>query len=177
MDIEQAVKAALDQVVKDLETSAVKDVEMAVTDWAREWVHDHRPATHAVLIVSPTQGEQMPGSITVDTANETVTIEFVDDRGDTNAAPPVSPDGNPIVVTFTSDNTAVVTVATDASNPLMGDITPVAEGTANIGATLANDDGSPVLEADGVTPFPTPATVAVTVGPGAAVGDSLVLSV
>ncbi len=114
----------------------------------------------------------MPGTITVDTTNETATLAFVDDKGDTNAAAPAG-----VVVSFASDNTAVATIAVDASNPLVGDITPVAEGTANISATLANADGSPVLEADGVTPFPVPAPVTVTVTAGAAVGDSLVLSV
>lgn len=118
----------------------------------------------------------MPGQITVDTTNETATFGFVDDKGDTDAAAPTSPDGSPVVVTFASDNAAVATVVTDASNPLQGDIIPVTEGTANISATLANADGTPVLEADGVTPFPTPAAVAVTVSAGAAVGDALTLS-
>lgn len=126
-------------------------------------------ATHAVLIVN--QGEVMPGSITVDTTNETVTLQFVDDKGDVATGP----DG--VVVTFASDNTSVATVATDSANALQGDVTPVGIGTANLSATLANADGSAVLEADGVTPFPTPASVAVTVSAGAAVGDSLVLSV
>lgn len=126
-------------------------------------------ATHAILTV--TQGDTMPGAITVDTTNETVTLDFVDDKGDVATGP----DG--VVVTFASDNTAVVTVAVDSANPLQGDVTVVGEGSANLSATLANADGSPVLEADGSTPFPTPATVAVTVSAGAAVGDSLVLSV
>lgn len=130
-------------------------------------------ATHAVLIIkSTTGGTNMPGTITVDTTNETATVAFVDDKGDTDAAAPAG-----VVVSFASDNEAVATIAVGATNPLVGDITPVAEGTANISATLANADGTPVLEADGVTPFPTPAPVAVTVGAGAAVGDSLVLSV
>jgi hypothetical protein len=130
------------------------------------------PATSAVLRI----GGTMPGQITVDTTNETVTLEWVDDKGDTNAVAPTSPDGSPVVVTFTSDNDAVATVVADASSPLQGDITPVAEGSANIGATIADDQGNPVLEPDGVTPFSV-ASVAVTVGPGAAVGAALVLSV
>jgi hypothetical protein len=128
-------------------------------------------ATSARIIVTPTGGK-MPGQITVDTTNETATLEWLDDKGDTNAAAPSNASGA-AVVTFTSDNAAVATVGT--GNPAA--VTPVAEGTANIGATIAYPDGTAVLEADGVTPFPTPATVAVTVGPGAAVGDALVLSV
>lgn len=113
----------------------------------------------------------MPGAINVDTTNETVTLEFVDDKGDVATGP----DG--VVVTFASDNESVVTVATDPANPLQGDVTVVGMGSANLSASLANADGSPVLEADGVTPFPVPAPVAVTVSAGPAVGDSLVLSV
>jgi hypothetical protein len=71
----------------------------------------------------------------------------------------------------------VATVATDSVNPLQGDVTVVGEGTANLSATLAYADGSPVLEADGVTSFPAPAAVTVTVSAGPAVGDDLVLSV
>ena len=97
----------------------------------------------------------MPGSITVDTTNETATVSFVDDHGDTNATAPIAASGSPLVVTFSSDNESVATVATDPANPLQGDITPVAEGTANISATIGYADGSPVLEADGSTPFPS----------------------
>lgn len=130
------------------------------------------PAVRAVLVITPTQGvNQVPGQISVDTVGESATIEWVDDRGDTNAPAPAG-----AVVTFTSDNPAVATVATDATNPLQGDVTPVAEGTANIGATIADASGNPILEPDGVTPF-TVASVAVTVGPGAADSATLVLSV
>jgi uncharacterized protein YjdB len=129
------------------------------------------PAVRANLTVTPTQGVGMPGSITVDTTNETATVAFVDDKGDDNAPTPAG-----AVVTFTSDNEAVATVAADSVNPLQGDVTPVAEGTANIGATIADASGNPILEPDGVTPF-TVASVAVTVGPGAADSATLVLSV
>jgi hypothetical protein len=107
----------------------------------------------------------MPGQITVDTTNETATIDFVDDRGDVVTAPAGT------VVAFTSDNTAVVDVTNDPSNPFQGDVRVVAAGTANIGATITG-----VFEPDGVTPF-TVASVLVTVSPGAAVGAELVLSV
>lgn len=134
-------------------------------------------AVSAILVLTDsTGGSNLPGQITVDTTNETATVAFVDDKGDTNAAAPVSPDGGAIVVTFTSDNEAVLTIATDGTNPLQGDVTAVAEGTANVGATIADDQGNPVLEPDGVTPFAVD-SVAVTVGPGEAEGAALVLSV
>lgn len=118
-------------------------------------------ATKALLTI----GDNMPGAITVDTTNETVALSFVDDKGDVATAP----DG--ATVSFASDNVAVATVAADPSNPLQGDITPVSIGSANISATVSG-----AVEADGVTPFPSPDPVAVTVSAGAAVGDSLVLS-
>jgi uncharacterized protein YjdB len=79
-------------------------------------------------------------------------------------------------VTWTSSDETVLTVAPDAENPNVGDVTPVGEGQATVTVAITNDDGTPVLEADGVTPFPIPTPVALTVGPGAAVGDALVLS-
>lgn len=113
----------------------------------------------------------MPGSINVDTTNETVTLAFADHAG--NPAP--EPAG--ASVTFTSDNEAVLTVATDPTNPLQGDVTPLTVGQANLGASLTGADGNPLLEADGVTPFPAPDPVLVTVSAGAAESASLSLSV
>jgi hypothetical protein len=125
-----------------------------------------RRAIKAILTI----GERMPGSITVDTTNETAVVDFVDDHGNVTSAPAGA------VVTFSSDNTAVATIATDPTNPLQGDVTPVAPGTANIGATIADASGNPILEPDGVTPFAV-TSVAVTVSPGPAAGADLVLSV
>ncbi len=108
----------------------------------------------------------MPGAITVDTKNETATLEFVDDKGDKAATPTGA------TVSFASDNTAVATIAADPANPLQGDVTPVSVGTAAISASITG-----ALEPDGVTPIPNPAPVAVTVSAGAAAGAALVLSV
>lgn len=150
-----------------------------LAEFLKDWRAVNQPstptATHAVLKVQG--GQQMPGSITVDTTNETVTVEFEDDKGDTDATAPIAASGAALVVTFVSDNPSVATVNNDAGNTLQGDITPVGEGTANISASLAYADGTPVLEADGQTAFPDPTAVQVTVSAGAAVGDSLVLSV
>lgn len=123
------------------------------------------PATHAVLTIS--QGANMAGAITVDTTNETATLAFLDDKGDVAATPAGA------IVTFTSDNEAVATVAADAANPLQGDVSPVSIGDANIGATVADASGNPILEPDGVTPFSV-APVAISVSAGAA--DALVLT-
>jgi hypothetical protein len=135
------------------------------------------PATSARLVVTPTKGPAMPGQITVDTNNETATVEFLDDKGDANALPPVAASGSPLVVTFASDNPAAATIATDATNPLQGDVTPTGEGVANLYATFAYADGSAVFEADGVTPFPDPAPKAITVTAGAATSSGFALSI
>lgn len=153
----------------------VGEIDHALTEFVAEWRRKNPPpvATSATLTVL---GGHMPGSINVDTTNETVTLGFVDDHDDAAAAP-VDASGSSVVVTFTSSDETVVTVATDGANPLQGDVSVLAEGTSDLGATIAYADGTPVLEADGVTPFPDPAPVTVTVGPGPAVGDALVLSV
>lgn len=104
----------------------------------------------------------MPGSINVDTTNETVTLSFVDDHGNETPAPASA------TVTFSSDNPSVATVSSDASNPLVGDIAPVAPGDCNIGVTV---DGA--MEPDGVTPIPNPDPVALHVDPGAPAGERL----
>ena len=139
------------------------------------WQHGERTADHAVLIVN--QGATMP--ITVDTTNATVEIEFEDDHGDVVPAPTSSDGSGPIVVTFVSDTPSVLTVGatTDdtADAGISAALTPVATGTANISVTVTNASGTPLLEADGTTPFTVPAPVAVTVGAGPA--SELVLSV
>lgn len=108
-------------------------------------------------------GSQMPGQINVDTTNETVALDFYDDKGNVTEAPEGA------VVAFSSDNETVATIATDPANPLQGDISPVGVGTANIGATVTG-----VNEPDG-SPFTVP-TVPVTVSPGPAESAGLVLS-
>lgn len=114
-------------------------------------------------------GGNMPGQITVDTTNETVTLAFYDDKQNVTNAP----DG--AQVAFSSDNEAVATVATDPANPLQGDVSPTGIGSANLGATLTDANGQPLMEPDGTTPFSV-APVAVTVTAGAAESAGLVLS-
>ena len=165
--------AAFDTMITKLSAISTT-LNTFLTDWIAANETPSNPATSAVLTV---KGSPMPGQITVDTTNETVTIGFVDDHGDTDAAPPVAASGAALVVTFASDTPGVATVVTDPSNPLQGDVSVLSEGTANLSATLAYADGSPVLEPDGVTSFPDPAPVTVTVSAGLAVGDALVLSI
>ena len=60
-------------------------------------------------------------------------------------------------------------MAGSADGEWVAQLTPVAAGVANVGvAPLANSDGSPVLEADGVTPFVLPAAEEITVTAGPA---------
>lgn len=104
----------------------------------------------------------MPGTITVDTTNETATLTFVDDKGNETPAPAGA------TVTFASSDPNVATVASDPANPTVGAITPVGVGSADISVTV---DGA--MEADGVTPIPSPDAVTLTVDPGAAAGERL----
>lgn len=110
----------------------------------------------------------MSAQLTVDDTNKQLVIEFLDDKGDTDAAPPASNDGNPLVVNFTSTDPSVCGVAADPSNPLVGALTVGNEGECQLGAEIQNGDGSQVMEPDGSTPF-TVTPVDVTVGAGQAV--------
>lgn len=107
----------------------------------------------------------MPGTIDVDTTNETVTLTFVDDKGNETPAPAGA------TVTFSSSDPNVATVESDPANPNVGAITPVGPGNADINVTV---DGA--MEADGVTPIPNPDAVTLTVDPGQAAGERLTLS-
>jgi hypothetical protein len=130
------------------------------------------PAVRAILKVHPSTKEKQemaPGAITVDTTNETATLEFVDDHGDATTAP----DG--AVVTFTSSDEAVATVAAEATSPLVAAVTPVAVGTSTIGVTIADATGNPIDGPDGAAITVT--SVQVTVSAGEAAGAELVLSV
>jgi hypothetical protein len=177
--IDVYIRTHIDHIIKVIEIAGQEEehevlasIDAEITRLHQWWTNRHQPlpATHAVLTLN--KGETMPGQINVDTKNETVTLGFLDDKNNANAAAPAG-----VVVTFISDNPAVASVAASATSPLQADVTVVTEGTANLGATLANADGTPVLEADGVTAFPVPTPVTVTVSAGAAVGAALVLGV
>jgi hypothetical protein len=124
-------------------------------------------ATKAVLILNTGEINMPPGTITVDTENETATVSFVDDKGDTTTAP------SGATVTFSSSDTTIATIDPDSSNPFQGDVTPVSVGTVTLSATFAGS----ALEADGVTPIADPDPVTVTIDPGAAVGARIALAV
>lgn len=98
----------------------------------------------------------MPGTITVDTTDESATLAFVDDKGNETPAPAEA------VVNFSSSNPDVATIDSG------GSITPVGVGETQIAVTV---DGA--MEPDGVTPIPNPDPITLTVDPGAAVGERL----
>lgn len=103
--------------------------------------------------------------LTVDSTNKTMTVGFLDDKGDTTTAPAGAS------VSFGSDNPAAATVAADATDPWSGDITVVAEGSGNFTAALYG-----AMEADGVTAIADPAPAPFTVGPGPAASASLTVN-
>jgi hypothetical protein len=133
-------------------------------------VSQDRRAVRARLFVAEEQSAMT--TINVDTTNETATVGFEDSHGDQDAA---QPDGSSVV--FSSDNEAVLTVAATADNPLVGAITVVGEGDANISASVNGADGNPLtVAADGTTPFAQAGAVAVHVDPGQAVGDRITVA-
>jgi hypothetical protein len=116
------------------------------------------PARRAVLKIG---GSRMPGSIDVDTTDETATVTFVDSHGNETTAPAE------VEVTFSSDNESVATAEADAANPLVANIVPVAPGDANISVHIEGD-----LDAEG-NDIPDPDPVALHVDPGKPVGERL----
>jgi hypothetical protein len=160
LDLELEFARFRDRVMQELH-----DSRLQVAKLVRE-VDALLDRSGAVAFVLKIKGADMAGQITVDTTNETAWIDFVDDHGNTTAAPAGA------VISFTSSDETVLTVAADATNPLQVDITPVGLGTASI---TASSNGT-ALEADGVTPIPDAAPVSVTVSAGAAAGESFTLS-
>lgn len=130
------------------------------------------PAVSARLTLVNNQGESepMPSVINVDTLGEKLVLEFTDRTGEVTPDVPFQVDGvTPAIITYGTSDEAVATI--DSS----GSITPVGAGTVALSVDIANADGSPVLEADGVTPF-NPAPVSVEVDPGAAVGARIAVT-
>lgn len=140
-------------------------------------------AVKAVLTIN--KGDSMPGVISIDAKTASATVEFKDDHENVAAVPAGA------VVTFTSDNPAIATIAPDPANQYKGDITPVSINTDAAGNALLDANGAPItcnidatitegttgnqiMEPDGVTPF-TVAPGPVYVGPGDAASADMVL--
>ena len=104
----------------------------------------------------------MPTQLSVDDTTGTAKLVWVDDKGDTDAAAPAN-----AAVEYGIDNAAVATI--DAAT---GQITPVAEGDANVTVTITDTaTGGQLMEADGVTPFQAqPAAFSVVAGTAVGAG-------
>ena len=112
--------------------------------------------------------------LTVDSANAQVVLAFEDDHGDVTGPPPG--DGSGLAVTFSSDETGVISVGaavagTDAAGNgnFTAPLTFGVDGSANLSAAVANVSGQPLVDADGVTAFVQPAVLNVPVAAGQAV--------
>lgn len=130
-------------------------------------VVQHPPAKVAGAAVTAilTIGDSlMSGTLSIDDLTKTAKVNYVDDKGDTDAAGPAG-----AVVTFAA---LTPTVSVD---PATGKVTPVSEGPYSVGATIADAAGAPILEPDGVTPF-TLTPVDGTVVAGVAVAAELSLA-
>lgn len=106
-------------------------------------------------------GTPQSPQITVDTLNETATLEFVDDRGNVTSPPTGAS------VTFVSSDPNIASIAADPANPFVGNITPANVGSVQLSVTTAN-----AVTASGA-PIPDPDPVLLQVNPGAAAGERL----
>ena len=142
-------------------------------------------ATSVTLTIQPSGGTKSMGTtITVDTANEIAVLAFVDDFNNVTSAPTAA-DGSAAVLNTTSDTPTVVAAAPftlAADGTYTAPVTPLGvPGGVSIGASVQDSTGAdiplPAPAADGSTTFSAEAgTVALTVTPGAPVGDRLSLA-
>lgn len=132
--------------------------------------------TGTVSVVTPTttsEGESTMAQLTVDAAG-VAKFQFDDDHGDIVPAP--AGDGTGIVVSFVSDNPAVVsgygpaTEGVDANGLPQWTASPtvVADGDFNLSASVANTSGAPLVDDDGSTAFVQAPAVPVTLAGGQA---------
>lgn len=132
--------------------------------------------TGTVSIVTPTttsEGESTMAQLTVDAAG-VAKFQFDDDKGDIVGAP--QGDGTGIVVSFVSDNPAVVsgygpaTEGVDANGAPQWTASPtvVADGDFNLSASVANTSGAPLVDDDGSTAFVQAPAVPVNLAGGQA---------
>lgn len=117
-------------------------------------------------------------ALTVDTTTGNIVLSFEDDKNDPTGPPPG--DGSGLVVTFSSDTPTVATVGTAVAGTSAAGlgtyeapVTPVAEGSFNASAVVANTSGAALTDADGTTPFVQPTAIAVPVSAGQAAAGSL----
>jgi hypothetical protein len=151
--------------LRHLVQQSFKTNELLTQILAGEQPTEPGAATH--LVVTLKQGEpEMPGTITVDTTTAKVTLTFEDDKGDTDAAAPAGLDA----LVWSSDTG---TVTNDATDPLSADISGQVEPSITVTLAPLTVGGVALTEADGVTPFPTPAPLTIPVVAGAATTDSL----
>lgn len=126
------------------------------------------------VVPNPTTEGAPPMALTVDAAG-VAKFQFEDDKGDLDVAP-LTGDGSGIVVSFSSDNPAVVSGYDDAVQGVDANGTPqwtanptvVADGSFNLSATVANTSGADLTDNDGTTEFVQPAAVPVTFAAGQA---------
>ena len=138
--------------------AVVEDVEIWLGPIKAQIVRTPKPNLPVTVIL--TIGDRLMADVTisVDDTNAVAKVTWIDDHGDTDAPAP-----DAYVAAFTSDNPSVLTI--DASS---GQITPVAEGVANVSDPIQDGSGNPIPLPNGQGNF-SAGSVAVTVGPGMAV--------
>ena len=142
-----------------------------------DWQAANTPVSAGSAVISvSTKGSTM--SFNVDDTTGNAVLGFEDDHGDPVGPPPG--DGSGLVVTFASNDNTVCTVGTAvAGTDAAGNVnyeaplTPVAEGSFDLSATVDNASGAPLTDADGVTPFVQPTAITVPVSAGQAASGTL----
>jgi cytoskeletal protein RodZ len=157
--------------------SMISGISDTLDTFLADWLAANTEAGAASAVLGLNVGGESTMSLTVDQSGN-ATLAFEDDKGDVTGPPPG--DGSGLVVVIGSDNGAVATVGpTDSATDSAGNgnyvatVTPVAEGTFNLTASVANSSGAPLTDADGTTAFTQPANLEVTILAGQAAGAAL----
>lgn len=136
----------LDEILKALHRIS-RELRRLVEVFARQ-------ATTAILSI---EGDTMPITI-----GDTSTIVSTFDP----AGGSLPGDGSGLVSVFSSDDTSVATVGgstLNADGTYSAVVSWVGAGDVNLTEVISNTSGSPLLDADGETPFVQPAALAETV--------------
>jgi hypothetical protein len=113
-------------------------------------------ATRAVLTLG---GKPMPAALTVDSVNQSLSLDYEDDKGDKTAAPA----GASVVFASDTPASADVAAATPTATGFTAAITVGIIGAGNFSVVQTG-----AFEGDGVTPIPDPAPEPFTVVAGPA---------
>jgi hypothetical protein len=177
--LERLIKIGEDALTKaDAILSELQGVSTTLQTFLADFIASITPPSNPAVRGVLTQGDSTM-ALNVDSTTGDIVLSFEDDKNDPTQPP--AGDGSGLVVTPSSDNTAVLNLgapvpAQDANGNGVYNIPvvqPLTEGSANVSAQVANQSGAPLMDADGVTPFVQPTAINVPVSAGQAAQGSL----